>query len=277
MLKKYTKTFIKILSNIAPHVAAALALEGFQRPRRFGRTEQELAYYKLGQQIKFASGRIANIWGDDGSPDQPLVFLCHGWESRGTTFHVLSASLVKKGFKVIAWNAPAHGASPGKKTQFFHMVDALVADLASEKLKPVAFVGHSMGGALLSLLHKYIELPKALVIISAPTNIMPMFKRVFSSYNLNPKTIDLVFKRINQFGEFTLEEISLINSDLYKTKSPLVIHDKNDKEIPFSEFENLQKAWPTARFHPTENLGHRRILRDEALANIITAHIIKNS
>lgn len=273
MLKKITLLFIQILSFISPSLTANIAINRFSKPRRFPRSEQEMAIFKRGRQFEFQSGRIANIWGENGNSDQELVLLVHGWESRGTTFYKLIDALIAQNFKVIAWNAPAHGASPGDKTQIFDMAKALQQDMKTHNLAPKAMVGHSMGGVIINLLHKYITLPQNITIISSPTNMRPIFQKLFKKYKISERAIQLVLKQIDTFGEFTLDEISLVNSDLDLTKNILVVHDEDDKEIPFSEFLRLQLLWKNADFHATQGLGHRRILRDTALANIITNHI----
>jgi pimeloyl-ACP methyl ester carboxylesterase len=40
----------------------------------------------------------------------------------------------------------------------------------------------------------------------------------------------------------------------------LIVHDRNDKEIPLDEGVALAAAWPGARTLVTERHGHRRIM-----------------
>jgi pimeloyl-ACP methyl ester carboxylesterase len=42
----------------------------------------------------------------------------------------------------------------------------------------------------------------------------------------------------------------------------LVIHDRDDPDVPFDHAERIVAAWPGARLVPTTGLGHRAILRD---------------
>lgn len=274
MFKKYLPILINLISILSPKLAAKIAIELFSRPQLYNRTPVEQELFIRAKQLTFKSGRIANTWGQENSK---IVLLCHGWESRGTAFHVLIEQLLAKNFKVIAWNAPAHGTSLGKTTNLIYMTAALHEDLATENINPDAIVGHSMGGALIGLLHKHQKLPQSITIISAPTNVKLIFDRYFKLIKLSPKASNLVMNKFNSLSQWNLEAISLINSDLYKTTQPLIVHDEDDKEIPFSEFTNLQNNWETANFHATQGLGHRRILRDEALAKEITKHIIKTT
>lgn len=50
----------------------------------------------------------------------------------------------------------------------------------------------------------------------------------------------------------------------------LVIHDRDDREVPFAHGERLVDAWREGALHPTTGLGHRRILRDErVIADVV--------
>lgn len=273
MLKKILYQFVKITSTISPNVMAKIAVEKFSAPRRFDRSEKETICYNRGKQVKFTSGRIANIWGENGNSDQPLVLLIHGWESRGTAFYTIIEALVEQGFKALAWNAPAHGASPGSKTEIYDMANALVEDIGTHKLAPAAIIGHSMGGAIIGLLDKYIKLPHKIVIISAPSMIVRVFWKRFKKYGMSDKAVHKSFTIIETLGDYGLDDVSLYNSELYQQRSVLVVHDENDREISFSEFSSLQQKWKSASFHATKGLGHRRIIRDETLAKLIANHL----
>ena len=45
----------------------------------------------------------------------------------------------------------------------------------------------------------------------------------------------------------------------------LVIHDQNDKEVPWQVGKSVADAWPGAELILTQGLGHQRILRNEAV------------
>ncbi len=42
----------------------------------------------------------------------------------------------------------------------------------------------------------------------------------------------------------------------------LIIHDQDDRDVPWQQGERLAKAWPGARLMLTRGLGHTRILRN---------------
>ena len=49
--------------------------------------------------------------------------------------------------------------------------------------------------------------------------------------------------------------------------SLMVIHDKEDRFVPYCEGAELANAWPEGRLMTTFGLGHHRILRDCDVVN----------
>jgi pimeloyl-ACP methyl ester carboxylesterase len=45
----------------------------------------------------------------------------------------------------------------------------------------------------------------------------------------------------------------------------LVIHDRQDREVPFAEGKRHLSSWPQARMMEVQGLGHRRVLDDSAV------------
>ena len=53
----------------------------------------------------------------------------------------------------------------------------------------------------------------------------------------------------------------------------LVVHDRNDKEVPVESGQSISNAWPGAELILTEGLGHQRILRAEPVTNVAVSFI----
>jgi pimeloyl-ACP methyl ester carboxylesterase len=47
-----------------------------------------------------------------------------------------------------------------------------------------------------------------------------------------------------------------------QTARMLLLHDPEDREVPFSDADALARAWPGARVQPVRGAGHTRALRD---------------
>ena len=264
-MKKLIPKFFKLLSFLNVKLAASLALKLFMHPRRIPRSAEEMNFLTTGRQITFKSQRKARVWGKGDT-----IWLLHGWESRGSTFYKFIPLLLEKGFQVIAWDAPAHGDSPGKTTNVPDYARSLAIDM-NENLfeQPVAILGHSFGGAALAVLSKIHPMPPKTVICSAPTSVQNIFDNFAKMINLNDKAKEKFIKMAESKSGYSLFDGSLIANDISKTSDVLIIHDRQDDLIPFTNFEALQQSWLSGKFVATENLGHRLTIKDPEVLNII--------
>lgn len=268
-MKKLIPILFKVLSFISPLLAAKFALKLFMHPRRKKRSDEEMEYLETGKQVTFTSKRKARTWGE-GS----VVWLIHGWESRGSTFYKLIPLLIEKGYKVIAWDGPAHGDSPGNSSHVVKNAYALAADL-NESLfeKPIAILGHSFGGATLAVLFKIYAMPNKVIICSAPTRIKNVFSNFAKTIKLNDKATAKFFELAESGSKYLLDDSSLVNNDISVDHDVLIIHDKKDTVIPFSDFQVLKETWQSGQFIETENLDHRLTIKDEEMLKTIVKFI----
>jgi esterase/lipase len=258
-MKVLIPLFIKLLSIISPKSAANLALKLFSHPRRNKRCDDEMKYLSTGKQVTFKSQRKARTWGKG-----PVIWVLHGWESRGSTFYKLIPLLIEKGYRVVAWDGPAHGDSPGKVSNVVDHPRALAVDMNEELFaEPVAMIGHSFGGAAFAIFSKIHKLPAKTVIISAPTRINGVFNRFFKMIKLGKKSQDIFTFQSEEKTGYKLSEISLVDNDFSQLSDTLVIHDKGDDIIPYDDFIALKNTWQSGQFITTENLGHRKTIKEE--------------
>ncbi len=270
-MKKLIPKFFKLLSLLSPHLAAQLAAKLFTHPRRKARSDEEMQFLSTGKQIIFKSGRKARIWGEG-----KVVWLVHGWESRGSTFYKLIPKLVANGYQVIAWDGPAHGDSPGKYSSVPENAEALLEDLQQGLVeKPIAFIGHSFGGATMAVLAKLYPLPQKIVLASAPTQIQNVFTNFAKLIKLSAKATDVFIAHAEHETGYSLQDVSLTHNDLSLNSEVLIIHDKKDDVIPYADFEALQHTWQGGEFITTEQLGHRLTIKDEEILNTIVAFVLK--
>ena len=53
----------------------------------------------------------------------------------------------------------------------------------------------------------------------------------------------------------------------------LIVHDKDDRTIPYMDSKILSEKTANVDLHTTEGLGHKLILRDKAVVDFITRYI----
>lgn len=162
----------QVSSLVAPDFTAKVAAELFLRPRRHPRSSKELEVLKHAQIETLQSGRKVYFWGEG-----PLVTLVHGWESRGSAFHKWIPLFVESGFRVMGWDGPAHGESPGHRTHAPELANSLIADLNELSLPVEALIGHSLGGVVVGIVSEQLATPPKVVILSAPAYVAQVFDR----------------------------------------------------------------------------------------------------
>jgi len=53
----------------------------------------------------------------------------------------------------------------------------------------------------------------------------------------------------------------------------LIIHDEQDDEVPYNDAVRNARAWEGSTLMTTQGLGHRRILRDDAVINAVVEFV----
>ena len=53
----------------------------------------------------------------------------------------------------------------------------------------------------------------------------------------------------------------------------LIVHDKDDRTIPYLDSKTLAGKTDHVALHTTQGLGHKRILRDKKVVDFITTYI----
>src|SRR5215510_9453315 len=81
-----------------------------------------------------------------GEADAPAVLLVHGWGGRAAQMRAFVFPLLAAGYRVIAYDQPAHGLSEGKLTGLPDFADVL-SEIAASYGAVRAVVAHSLAGA----------------------------------------------------------------------------------------------------------------------------------
>jgi pimeloyl-ACP methyl ester carboxylesterase len=264
------RTKFQILSKLSSTWAAKEAVQLFFRTYRYKRPEREKKLLSKAKKLTFhweGKQLAAWQWGIDSAP---VILLVHGWNGRGTQLGSFINPLTDAGYKVITYDAPGHGESPGNSASLIDLSEAL-SSILSQIGKVEGIIAHSLGSAATTLsIADGNKIPWAVYI--APPLQPRDYVHKFTNFLKAPEqvknlTIALMSAHFRRSWE-SLDIPTLANS--LETKL-LVIHDEEDKDVPFKEGLELFKAWKEANLIVTKGLGHRRILHDkEVLENTLT-------
>jgi pimeloyl-ACP methyl ester carboxylesterase len=260
---------LTVLARVSPAAAAAVTEQVCLTPRRRARPASEHDVLELAYPFKIPSkhGDLAAwTW---GNPNGPCVLLIHGWEGRGAQLGPMVAPLADLGFRVVTFDAPAHGDSGGDRSSVIHFADAIEA--AARALGPLhGIVAHSMGGAATLFASRTRPLASRVVLIAPPLDVRHFIRHVATLLGLPDEVRERVGARLEaRFGvSWNAVRADTLASGM---RGPgLVLHDEDDREVPIACGEAVARAWPGSTMVRTQGLGHNRVLRDAGVVSTVT-------
>jgi pimeloyl-ACP methyl ester carboxylesterase len=183
-------------------------------------------------------------------------------------------SLVKAGYRAVAFDAPGHGRTRGNHTTIFRIIEAMQAVV--EEVGPLrGILAHSFGGMAVARALRTRLMAVRVVCVSPSAQMRFLVDSFSSTLHLPPRTRK-VFEQLleKDFGADIWTELSADMNAAELSAPALIIHDEDDKEVPSQQGECLAKAWPGARFILTRGLGHRRILYNREIIQTAVNFIV---
>jgi predicted alpha/beta hydrolase family esterase len=266
---RLTRVALQTAYVLSEDLGTSLAERLFTSPRRHRRPPRERAVLASGRSFEIdvvlraprwhAEHRrvVAWRWGTG-----PVALLVHGWEGRGSQLGAFVEPLVSAGMSVVAFDAPAHGDSQGHRLYLTDLADAIV-DVAAAVGPVHAVIAHSFGAAAVLLAHARGGFDAARNIMLAPNVLIDDAVRRFSTLvALDDKDRVALEQALAVHSGVDVESLALERLVGERDAGLLVIHDREDREVPLRHGNRLAATWPSARIIATEGLGHRRILRE---------------
>jgi pimeloyl-ACP methyl ester carboxylesterase len=258
-----------ISSALAASGAFHLFLRTFRRPLR---TEDAVVLARARHiQLNVAGHAVAAYeWAGTG----PTAIIVHGWGSSAARFTLLAQALVGQGWRVIAFDAPGHGASAGKSSslpQFIAALDAVIAQLGA----PQALIGHSLGALAIACRFKgavppWAEQLRSVTLISMPTGAEFLVETFVHALGLSAATERRLRARFHDRFHADPNDYTTVPGALNIRARLLLVHDRGDDIVPFGHSAELHQQLPAAQFIATEGQGHSMLTRDAAtIARIV--------
>lgn len=259
----YIRAKLNILAVLSKRKAAKKAFDIFCTP--FVRSKKKApTIFAKGEKLTFKldNKSVKGYRWNQGAGRKILI--CHGFESTCFNFDRYISLLVKNNFEVLAFDAPAHGRSDGKRIQVPMYVDMLRR--IDQYFGPVdAFLGHSFGGLAIS--HYLETLPStkeiAAVLIAPATETVSSINTFFRVLQLDEavrKEFDkVIFEKGGEWPSYFS-----IRRAIRSMKGPVLwIHDEDDDLTPLADALKVRDdQHPNVEFMITQGLGHRRIYRE---------------
>jgi pimeloyl-ACP methyl ester carboxylesterase len=269
----YIRTKFKLLAFTNKRRAAKQAFKLFCTP--LTKAKRKVAA-KNAEQIQFKLHNIT-VKGHRWNHPQPhKVLILHGFASAAHKFDSYIAPLMKKGYEVIAFDAPAHGDSGGKTINAAEYCDMITKVI--ELYGPVkGFIAHSFGGIALSLTMENIKhnSDTKIVFIAPATETTSAIDGAFKMLQIKDKQVRKEFdKLIFDLSGKKTEWFSIRRAIKNITAQVLWIHDENDMVTPLQDALKVKEdANAHVKFVITKGLGHNKIYHDTEVKNKVFAFI----
>ncbi len=245
---------------LMPKVTLHRAFRLFGTPMP-GAREKALAADTLDARIEILEHeryRVATYtWGDPAT--QPLVLLAHGWSSYGLRFAPWVHALRQAGYAVATFDQLAHGRSSGKRASLPSFAETLFQ--IGRHYGPLhAVVGHSLGGAATMLaLARGLQAERT-VLIAPAADPLAAADRFGSVVGLAQSLRSRLFDEFEKRSRIPVAGLQAHLNVPFIARPALVVHDLEDREVPWAEGERYARYWPQARLLSTSGLGHHRIV-----------------
>ncbi len=226
--------------------------------------EQDVLERGNNYRMLFDGGELmVTTWGERG----PAVLLMHGWGGARAQMTGFVEPLLSAGYRVVAYDQPAHGQSDGKMTNLLKIAPTMDL-IAQQEGNFDAIIAHSFGTLITSyaLVNRNFPPPSKLVYFGAFNRLLDSLPRFQVLANLSDELIEGLRNMIyDNFGRDVLDAI--VNQTMApQIKIPaLMFHDVADNVTPIDDSRAIAKAWTHARLIETTGLGHRGALQSKEI------------
>jgi pimeloyl-ACP methyl ester carboxylesterase len=267
----YIRTKFKILATMSKRKAAEEAFTLFCTPLIKPITEIP-QLFKEAESLQFESNGLKVQGYRWNHPQKNKVMVLHGFSSAACKFERYIASLLDKGYEVLAFDAPAHGNSEGKTVNVVQYSDMIKK--AISLYGPIdSFIAHSFGGLAISLTLEVLPHDEhtKVVFIAPATETTSAVKTAFEILQLHNSKVKEIFNNIiYELGGKPTEWYSIKRAMKNIKAKILWIHDEEDDVTPIADVLKVKEDnHPNIEFIFTKGLGHRKIYRDNAVRNAV--------
>lgn len=213
--------------------------------------------------IPYGDGELAvTSWGDS---DRRAVLLMHGWGGARAQMTGFVEPLLSAGFRVVAYDQPAHGDSDGAQTTILQIAPTM--ELARQKEDEFdAIIAHSFGTLVTSyaIAKRGFQPPLRLIYLGAYNRAFDALPRFQAIAKLSDAVMNgfrtLIHERM---GGDSGDEVEIANEGLAPQIAipALLFHDAADEVTPIEDSRAIARNWKTAQLIETNGLGHRGALQ----------------
>jgi len=190
----------------------------------------------------------------------PVILGVHGWAGAGIQFGAWINPLVEAGYRVVLFDAPAHGRAQGESTNLFEMAE-VVARVAASVGRVHGVLAHSIGCIAAARAIADGLQPDYLVMLAPPVSLTAVMDNLGRQLGLSQDVLAVHLQLMEErFGKSVWEQLDLEALSRTLTQRGLMVIDDDDTSISPDESERVFNNWENANVLRTRSLGHHRLL-----------------
>ena len=258
--------YFRIISFIAPSFAAKKGFKLFQKVRLKNIRQREEAFYQRVKTFEIPNEKENIRAYETGNPNGELVLLVHGWESNAGSMSKLADKLAEEGKRVVLFDLPGHAFYKLEHTNLLECKNAMQKVL--NHLNPegrFSIVSHSFGSAVTAFCVRETNYSiDRLVFLTGPNKVENIFREFQEVIKMGDRAYDRMVAHTEKLLGEPITNISIErNLSLGNYGSLLLIHDKNDKVLPYFNSKEILGGVENASLETYEDVGHYRMLWNE--------------
>jgi pimeloyl-ACP methyl ester carboxylesterase len=275
------RAFFRYAEHVTPGRAGRIARDlWFSAPPRMS----DLPIPEGGEPFEVeAQGHVVRgfVWGEG-----PTVYLMHGWGGRGSQFGAMVEPLVETGYRVVMFDAPAHGDSdhgPAGPRRTNGLEFARALDAVFCRFGPAdAVVAHSLGTIATYLALRFGWLgTERLVFIAPMVESESLFDQFQAALGFGRRTRRAFDHSVLEWVGIPVAEFDARFQAAHTEPRPtLVVTDRDDRQTPYADVVDFARSID-APLITTEGLGHRKVLRDpdvvQTVVEFVAGHVSATS
>jgi pimeloyl-ACP methyl ester carboxylesterase len=277
LMLKYYKAKIKTIGMVSPEKAAAEAFDLFSTPFKSKKNPKipPVFHQSLPVSVEVRGITIRGFQWKSELTQARKILIVHGFSSYSYKFEQYIISLKKEGFEVLAFDAPGHGISDGKKINALIYRDTILAIEAN--FGPLyGIIAHSMGGLAAALAMELMTNTKErkLVLIAPATETKRAIENLFTQIPVKPDVRQAFDQYVTTLAGKPISYFSVARVVRTLDARVLWIHDETDAICTFEDVAPLlNETIPSTEFFITKGLGHNQVYKEASSRDHILSFI----
>ena len=250
-----TKTLTTTLHYLAPPLAMKFAKKTLLTPVR---RKQD---WPTDVKIISIETEFERLHAYQMGPETGDVVLCvHGWSGSAWQFYPMMCALAKQGFKVLAYDQPAHGHSDGHFASLPKFIRTFEQVIEHLPYRPVKIIAHSMGAAAVAN-SQFTPNYKGQMLFVAPL-VQPIstLRQSIAQSGFNQALFERFFSSLIAHYQMSEQQVDVLAAMQRFGGQLTIVHDEFDRFSPFAHSKQLVDDLNYCTLIATQNQGHARIL-----------------